>query len=209
MNKKISTGVGIGVVVIAAVVCSIGVWIASRQPNQSQSMRAETQKLIPGKVGNRIQSVNNDSQQKDSIHAEADWETYKNNQYGFEIQYPPFLKNRMDRVGSQNENEIQTVLNLLADDGGSMIASALKEKLDPKNISVMSGKIDDKNLKKVVVDGVTSYSFSTSGRESRGDIIRIPHGSETIEISFLTYCHQCIDVVQYENSILSTFKFTK
>lgn len=90
MNKKISTGAGIAIVAAVGLAVAAFVWFGQEPQAQTQVQSAQVNSL-KNQAGNQSR-INNVS---------ADWKTYTNAKYGYEIKYPKgwFLDN--GRLSSQ------------------------------------------------------------------------------------------------------------
>ncbi len=92
MNKKISTGAGIAVVV-AVVAGAIGLLVWSSQVSQpqpaAQNLPTVAQDSLKGQAGNQTAAQNaSQTQTSNGAQANANDVVYKNTQYGFQIKMP-------------------------------------------------------------------------------------------------------------------------
>lgn len=87
MDKKISLGVSMAIVILVAVAAATMGWkYGKNQPSKSNEKSLSVPALSPS---TQQDSGNQSALKKDET---ADWKTYKNDKYGFEIKYPPSWK---------------------------------------------------------------------------------------------------------------------
>lgn len=125
--------------------------------------------------GTIIQKNHNRNLKKDENEAEtADWKTYRNEKYGFEMKYPKdwsvFSNNDDESVGIGDKN------------GQSMNLSIQKKELDENNIQGLYGKIDNPEIVKVGSQKGYSYTDGDAGCYAR--IIQTQLNKNILEISF-------------------------
>lgn len=148
----------------------------------------------------------------------ADWQTYKNDQLGFEFKYPSFFHEASDGYlpNSKIILTLSTDIDYNRDNGeGDITIGVSQEKLNLENIiSPYENKIEKKDLKNIIIDGKQSYFyFDDSGQACGGSIALIPDNNQTFQISFMD-CQVPPGATynlaeSYMNQILSTFKFIK
>jgi len=194
-QKGISSSLGIVIIVIVAIVAVGGalayryMW-SSDEPIDKMMMRTETPK-----------------------DETADWQTYRNEEYGFELKYPSkwqFLENswknnksifptfsfyELDNVNPNDEVAKVSITKYLSDDYDVL----------PLNQSTMGvEKITFKDLPALRVEEISEHSLGTY------KWIRIYQEDERIEIGLLIYDYNEEKDDTYSpifDQILSTFKF--
>lgn len=77
MNKKITTEVAVGIIVIVALIIGAVVWFGSKSVNNITQTPSQT--VAQQKTSVPVANENNQA---------SDWQTYRNDKYGFEFQYP-------------------------------------------------------------------------------------------------------------------------
>ncbi len=114
------------------------------------------------------------------------WQTYRNERYGFEVKYPENFKHK-----SLNKND-ELWIDLAPEENlksGQVekISIVLKEKaLDLKNIIGLVGeRINKEDLIKQVIDGRPAYSYKGRYGDCLANIFFISNNDKTIEISFV------------------------
>lgn len=90
MNKKISTAVAIVVILLITVIAGIAIWFNQKESSQiayntiPPRVKQDTNK---NKVATDEQTINQQSIQSEE-KSEDSWQTYRNEKYGFEFEYP-------------------------------------------------------------------------------------------------------------------------
>lgn len=132
----------------------------------------------------------------------SDWQTYRNEKYGFEFQYPNSL---FMRVG----DGLTTEADFFSGENFKISVSYLGGKFDPKNINGIYGKIEDINIKKIVVDGKSAYMFREGDAGCGGYNVNIPQKASAVVMRFVDCEGDNMVIENYRSKILSTFKFIK
>jgi hypothetical protein len=142
-------------------------------------------------------------------YAMSGWKTYKNEQYGFEFEYPEIWVLEADKNGiSLNspenlKNEFRGTDIIIAFDKNSNNLSA-KEYYDGNHgIAAFDNPSQDKEI---LIDNKKAYKLYPATGESAGELVIIPVGQ--IYIRFDTSSVNNTVGIVFEK-ILSTFKFTK
>lgn len=213
-SKNLNILLGITVIVLLGV---IGYLLYTQQSNtqilsnlnytsskntQPVNSNAGFDKTIPGNNSNS-NTVPQSQTAKDSVVGQI----YKNNEYGFEFQFPTNFKPVSDSTSISFDNEFQESINI----------AVVKEKLDPKNIQGLYGPVE--NPEQVKVGSQTGYSYLDGDAGCGGKVVLTALGNNTLRILF-SACEDGENGITrttpllYENKklinqVLATFKFAK
>jgi len=219
MQKQISTITGI-IIIVAVAVIAVGGVFAYQYYQNSQ---------IP--MTNIQSNPNNQIQVKDET---ADWKTYKNDQYGFEIKYPESNFEQInDKAKVSSDPTFSESNELLRLTHNDLQGSQQEKVLTIHSISIVYIPISYNVFKEKVRNyskyGITISEFTTynlgnvqaynfhfnlnTGIKSIGNIIVIPAGNGVIETGYVKSGGDKIEFTESDlilfNQILSTFKFIK
>ena len=168
------------------------------QNEYRQKIYYETQAALP------VHKVVKSENQKIGESDIAGWKTYRNDEYGFEFDYPASFVLRVSTATS-------TYLNLSnGSDSERISLQILEEKFDPNNIKGLYGKIQ--NATQEPYNGINWYSYY-DGEICDGRNYGSSFNSETLFFKFTS----CVDneigiqILNSEtiHSIVKTFKFAK
>lgn len=251
MQRQIKTGLGVAVILIFAVTAGVFVWLYEKNQDKGQfnSCKKMMQVCGSGNAGCRWECqdnfiptnapktnvptfkpsvpANNDS----GVDETADWQTYRNDEYGFEFKIPvtwtkpsdtsslPFINSPCNNM--YTDRCAGVYVSVMDYTGGS-----LEKYLDAHYDSNINPEIKILNKKTVIVDGENSYEVDSFredvlkfdktiiDRKSIDKAIIINHNGTVYRITLFESGNDLKDS-DYENliygealkQILSTFKF--
>jgi len=209
MNQHIKTELGTVVIVIFAITAFTFVWII--QKNQSDEVPIETAKVNQVKKQEVVVQPTGET---------AGWQTYRNEKYGFEFQYPkgstPFLE-----IGQKNEVIPATTTSkkviivrdeklLLCCETTGVTVLTLDKSINPQewlNNHQREYFSESQQVAKISKEIIfnSKKAFALTGEENIGSKYRVI-ALETNN-SILVIIQDVNDA--FSDQILSTFKFTK
>ncbi len=203
MNKKIASEIAIGIFVLVAVLIGSSIWFAGKENNVE---KIETGKITSVEdVKNDIDIIDDTSIPNDrgispgsSINENAEWQTYRNEVYGFEFNYPSVLIVKADgggyfRLGKTKETN-ETYLEIIFGEESSDFDNT------------QAGYVDS-----ILIGGIPARKFSDSEGLCDGPDLCLPAYVQ-INVAYKTKKYALIfygsaDLSEEQQQILSTFKF--
>jgi len=140
---------------------------------------------------NQNQNTNTAAEEIDT----SDWQTYRNEEYGFEFKYP----------ATMGIKENSYYLNVLFNDSLKININILNDVLNPKTIKSPIGIVSQESLEELAIDGKLAYRFRDGDAGYGGNSYRISlDNSHTLIMWFVTENGYYIND---ERLIISTFRF--
>jgi hypothetical protein len=206
VNQQIKTGLGVVVILIFAVTAGVFVWLYEKNQDEDQANSCKRMIQVCGteNAGCRWECQDNFAPIKASISKpiaptnnsitdeNANWQTYRNEKYGFEIKYPQDF---------QKQNS----------DFGKVLFNATKENYF-FTIYYTDNYNPDRNIgenKNIIAGNITGFKYTY--REGVGisgvAVIQSGNGALNISIDYLGGNPSSSDIENFLDQILSTFKF--
>ena len=129
----------------------------------------------------------------------SDWQMYRNEEYGFEFRYPPFLENITLREDGVLFSDVNVQYRL--------VVEIRKEELNPSTIESIYGPVKSKYIDSIEVAGTSSYRFKEGDAGCGGYDYRVPYNSSR---HFRLYFFSCSDAgFLNEDQVISSFQLNR
>jgi len=147
-----------------------------------------------------------------AVDETANWKTYRNEQYGFEVKYPSNWKYNESENTNTNQFLVcfDPLVNTSCSGGGEMISVSWKTTLDDqyKTIQPRHANLYDYQKTEVVISGENAQQFTSDNPEAVSKAAFLNHGGYVYSF-ILNWNNVVAPHKDTLNQILSTFRFTK
>ncbi|MFA6973139.1 MAG: PsbP-related protein [Parcubacteria group bacterium] len=186
MNKKIATEFAFGIIIIIAIIVGGAVWLSGNQKAEAPTSNVKTTQPAP---------------QPAATDETADWQTYRNEKYGFEFQYPRGwnVKEIQDGVIALSKDNLpkNTInINITNNTEGKSLGEITQERI--ANLQIQKNSTD------VFLGGLPAKRVKDNGIVTYNGVYSINK-----EHIYYLYISEESQLNATFNQILSTFKFTE